>query len=147
VTLIELLIVVAVLSVMVAGLGLSTGRGAAPGQTDQARFEDRFEALRSLAVHGGVPRGLVIELGGLRQAEYGADGWQVSDHLMRWRGRVAHRVLTGGGGATGPTLVFLPNGQTSAFRISFAGAGAFAGASPVTRCTSDGWTGLQCSAG
>lgn len=141
VTLIELLIVVAVLSVLVVGIGLSTGRGAVPVQSDQARFQDRFETARSLAVHGGLPRGFDIEPQGLRQMRYGPDGWRSSPSLTRWRGRVTYRVQAGIAGTATPAIVFLPNGQTTAFSISFVDDGR------ITRCTSDGWTGLQCRGG
>lgn len=141
VTLLELLLVVAVLSVLLVGLGLSTGRGANPMQNDRTRFEEQFNIARMLAVQGGLRHGVMIEADGLRHADFGTDGWRISDTLLRWRGRIAHRVVQGGGGLGEPTLVFLPNGQTTAFIISFEdGRG-------ITQCSSDGWAGLVCQGG
>jgi hypothetical protein len=89
-------------------------------------------------VHGGVKRGLVLTPEGRRQALWRDGGWQISERLQPWRGRVSYLAGDGEQLRPGrPNLIFLPNGQTSAFRIQLGGR----------QCRSDGWTGLACGAG
>lgn len=143
-SLIELLIAAAVLAVLAVGASLSVGRGAGAKDSDQSLFQRNFEILQQLAIIGNQSRGMDISPRGMRLAQRGADGWEMSAQELRWRGRVAivpegappvGSVLSGG---EAPTLIFLANGQSTPFSI------VFRDGAEVTRCRSDGWTGLRC---
>lgn len=137
-TLIELLVCVAILAVLAVAASLALPRGSSPGSRDRALFQTQFEAARQLAVSGGQSRGLKITPQGLQLVQRGPEGWQDPGRLQRWQGRAgfARRGTVPAPGA--PQILFLANGRTSAFRLSFADGSA---------CESDGWTGLRCSGG
>ncbi len=137
VTLIELVVVVAVMATLVLGVTLSAGRGGGGSEGDLMRFRTAYDQARSLAVHGELRRGIVLSARGRRIAWWQADGWQVSDQLQPWRGRVSYQINGPSAAQEGPDILFLPNGQTSAFSIQF----------DSISCRSDGWTGLICEAG
>ncbi len=143
-SLIELLITVAVLSILAVGVTLSVGRRDMGGtDSDLAAFQRAYETSRGLAVHGHETRGLVLSPQGSRQARQVAGRWQVSDQERRWRGRVSYAVKGPQRSSGAPDILFLPNGQTSAFDITFT-----SGARGTTiRCETDGWAGLTCGAG
>lgn len=138
VTLIELVVVLMVLASLGMGVTLSLGRNSLRGESDLIAFQTAYDQARSLAVHGQIRRGLLLEAKGRRLARWQAGGWQLSEQLQPWRGRVSFLI---NGGAPplrdAPNLIFLPNGQTTAFSIQF---------DQIT-CRSDGWTGLICAAG
>ncbi|WP_323783834.1 prepilin-type N-terminal cleavage/methylation domain-containing protein [Thalassovita sp.] len=140
-TLIELLITVAIMAILAVGVSLSAARGPKE-RSDLALFRDQFNTARAMAIAGGQSRGLQLGPRGLQLAERTATGWQISDQVLRWRGRVSLRVPfdTDAGGRDTPDLVVLATGQTTAFDISFADRGR------VESCRSDGWTGLICDA-
>ncbi|TMM51306.1 type II secretion system protein [Sulfitobacter sabulilitoris] len=145
-TLIELVIVIAILSVLSVGALLAVGRVGGGASGDAATFRALYDANRRLAVQGQNWRGLRVEQGGTRTAVRGADGWQSAPTLRRWRDRVAFRhAVPVPGDRLMPDIVFLPNGQTSAFSIQFAARGRDPSRRSL-RCGSDGWTGLRCDA-
>jgi len=137
VTLIELVVVVAVMASLVLGVTLTVGRGGGRSESDLRSFRSAYDQARSLAVHGRVQRGFLLSAKGHRMAWWHSDGWQLSEHLQPWRGRVSYLVKTPRVADDRPNILFLPNGQTSAFSIQFDHIG----------CRSDGWTGLICDAG
>ncbi|PCJ04067.1 MAG: hypothetical protein COB16_11540 [Rhodobacteraceae bacterium] len=137
VTLIELVVVVAVMASLVLGVTLTRGLGGASGESDLMSFRATYDQARSLAVHGQVQRGLALSAKGRRIAWWRGDGWQISEQLMPWRGRVSYQIEGPSAAQETPDIIFLPNGQTSAFSIQF----------ESISCRSDGWTGLICDAG
>ncbi len=137
VTLIELVVVVAVMASLVLGVTLTRGQGGSRADSDLMAFQTAYDQTRSLAVHGQVRRGLLLAAKGRRLASWHADGWQLSEQLQPWRGRVSYLVEGPRALRDAPNIIFLPNGQTSAFSIQFDRIG----------CRSDGWTGLICDAG
>jgi prepilin-type N-terminal cleavage/methylation domain-containing protein len=146
-TLVELLIVVAVLALLSVGAGFSTGRVAAGRAGDAARFAALHERLREAAVFERRPAALSLEAGGWRRLTPDADsptGWRAAGETGRFRGETR---FAGEGGTLGrpgadaleqPDLVFLPGGASTPFRVSFISGDG------VIRCDSDGWTGLSC---
>ena len=136
VTLIELVVVVAVMASLVLGITLMRG-GGSRGDSDLIAFQSAYDQARSLAVHGQVRRGLLLQAKGRRLATWRVDGWQLSEQLHPWRGRVSYLIEGPRALRDAPNIIFLPNGQTSAFSIQFDRIG----------CRSDGWTGLICDAG
>jgi len=138
VTLIELVVVVAVMATLAVGASLSAGRSTSNAQSDLLTFRDVYSQARALAVHGAEQRGLVISALGYRVALWRNGDWQLSERLQPWRGAVTYLTEGGRRARSGqPNLIFLANGQTSAFSIQLGRA----------RCNSDGWTGLICNAG
>lgn len=138
VTLIELVIVVAVMASLAAGVSLMAGRGVAAGESDLSRFVRSYEQNRSLAVLERRMRGLVLDPAGSRQALKQDGAWDQPGRLQRWNGRVSYLVEGARSAASdAPDILFLPTGQTSAFVITF----------EARQCRSDGWTGLRCDAG
>ncbi|EIE50731.1 hypothetical protein AL036_12840 [Salipiger aestuarii] len=136
-TLVELLIVVAIVSVLAVGAGLAVSRAPAADR-DLSRFLAALSRERALAVIGGQSRGLVIGARGMAAVGRDASGWQVPQHMAPWRGRV---TLTGERVANGPDIVFLANGAGSAWRITFSGDGG------SRRCAGEGMTEPTCSGG
>lgn len=130
-SLVELLVVVAILAVLAVGATIAGGR---LGSSDLARFRQGFDTARQLAIAGQQVRGLRVDPDALRSARYTAAGWQVSDSTVRLSGRATLRLTGPQGPREAPQIVLLPTGQSSAFSIRF-GQG---------RCQSDGWSGLTC---
>ncbi len=136
-SLIELVVVIAVMAVLSVGAVLATG--ARPGPGDAQRFQLAFEQARDLAVLSGRTRGLAVTPAGLQRALPDQGGWQTVGQVQRWRSRptltVPDRLDTR---SRAPQLIFLPDGRSSAFALVFRGG---------ARCESDGWTGLICTSG
>ncbi|WP_204115944.1 prepilin-type N-terminal cleavage/methylation domain-containing protein [Shimia biformata] len=143
-TLIEALIVTAVLSVLAVGLVLGLGRHG-PGSSDQARFARAFGTAQALAVQGRETRGIFVTDRGMGQAVLTAEGWLELGRGTRWRGRVSLSAVRSPGLSDAPEVILLPTGEASVFSVSFADAGGTAGADG--RCESDGWSGLTCVGG
>jgi prepilin-type N-terminal cleavage/methylation domain-containing protein len=135
VTLIELVVVLAVLASLGLGVTLTRGATGARGDSDLMGFRSSYDQARSLAVHGQRRRGILLSAAGLRLAWGGADGWQISERSQPWRGRVSYHIDGPQMPPEIPNIIFLPNGQTTAFSIQF---------DQIT-CRSDGWTGLICA--
>lgn len=142
VSLIELLVVLAILSVLTIGVGLSlTPR---QGGSDAAAFRQAHERSRDLALHGETRRGLRLTATGLWLMEptHPADGasgplvWRQGAQLQDWHAPVGFRIASPARGGGQPNLLYLPNGQTSAFEIWFR--------DPPLRCVTNGWEALQC---
>lgn len=152
-TLIELLISVAVLAVLAVGATLALPGGAPRAGNDLALFRSQFTAARQLAITGQQARGLKITPEGLQLALSSDSGWQISERVLPWRGRVAFVARSVGQSAAqntrtqagAPDILLLANGHSTPFDITF--TPAFAQRSATRRCQSDGWTGLQCDEG
>ncbi len=136
-TLIELLVVLAVLAVLSTGVSIAVARGVSPTETDLSQFRQQYTQLRAQAVHARQRYGLALTLEGRRMMIWRNEAWEPLGELRPWAGRVRH-TRRGGPLARGePEIQFLPNGQTSAFSISF----------DTQLCRSDGWASLTCGRG
>jgi prepilin-type N-terminal cleavage/methylation domain-containing protein len=152
-TLIELLISVAVLAVLAVGATLALPGGAPRAGNDLALFRSQFTAARQLAITGQQARGLKITPEGLQLALSSDSGWQISERVLPWRGRVAFVARSADQSAArntrtqvgAPDILLLADGQSTPFDITF--TPVFAQRSTTRRCQSDGWTGLQCDEG
>lgn len=139
-TLVELLVVVAILAVLGVGVSLMAVRApqAAP-QQDQTRFRTTFTRLQDLSVQGQAVHGLQVSASGWQAMRRDGDGWQPLGQPQRWQGRA---LLSGGTRAYapgGPQIVLLPSGQSTPFDIRFA-----AGADRARACRGTGWDGVTC---
>lgn len=141
-SLIELMVVVAVLAVLAVGASLSAGRTGG-GQSDMQRFSQQFQLARALAIQGRQARGMRVTPKGFSLTTLEDDGWAELGQQRRWKETVSLQIpLRASGGAASlraPNIVVLPNGTATAFSIRFD-----VGASASTRCTQDGETGLIC---
>lgn len=143
-SLIELLVVVAILAILSVGLSLSLGRTVSSAKQDSTLFQSQFDTNRALAISGQHRRGFTIEAKGLRPLHLaqnlGSVRWEASQRQIPWAGKVLldldRRSFTGTD--LQPDIIFLRNGQTTAFTIWFG-----TGASKI-QCQADGWTGLTC---
>lgn len=142
-TLIELLVVIAVMSVLAVGAVLAAGRSSSNGESDAAAFQKTYGTLRALAVHSQQTRGLLVTAQNHRTAQRLAGDWEVSDHPRAWRALVVFTSVGPQPRRGEPQLVFLPNGQTSAFSVTFSGGGQ----AQAIRCSGDGWAEMQCAPG
>lgn len=143
-TLVELLVVVAILSVLSLGAALAVGR--APGSRsagDTRLFAEQFDGMRTRAVLGRAATGLELTPRGWQLARFdpGTGRWYISDRVMRWRGgpRYARHGLTGASflfdADDGPDITFLPSGRATPVQIRFSSA---------EDCRSDGFGPLEC---
>lgn len=141
-SLIELLVVVAVLAVVAVGASLSAGRTGGD-QSDMQRFSQQFELVRALAIQGRQMRGIRLNAQGFALTTYQSDGWTELGQQRRWQGNVTLQISPRPGGTltslNDPNIIVLPNGAVTAFSIRFR-----SGRNGSTLCTHDGTTGLSC---
>ena len=143
-SLIELVVVVAVMSVLAVGASLMASRGDhSPGRSDLQRFQQQFETAHARAIQGRQQLGFEVTVQGFRLKHHSETGWHPSAQLNRWRSRVVLQSQTPRQSAQSPHIVLLPNGQTSAFTLSFSASGD----APRLICTSDGYSELSCGPG
>ena len=147
-TLIELVVVMAIMSVLALSVSFSAARMGAGQQSDVAGFSAQFERLYERAIMGRAPLALSLSDRGwqmLRPDDSTPDRWIAVGRVRVLRGEARFETadLTPARRTGAPLLyadlVFLPNGQSTPFRV------AFISAQGVTRCTSDGWTGVKCA--
>jgi prepilin-type N-terminal cleavage/methylation domain-containing protein len=145
-SLLEMVVVVAVLATLTVAATLSIGRRAGSG--DAARFVAAYRGLMDAALLGQEARGLRLMPGGWQvlRPEGPGQGWQGSGPVQPFRDAVAFE------GAEGPILprpdldppepdlVFLPDGKLTPVTVSFAAGGS------VTLCRSVPLSGLDCAA-
>lgn len=149
-TLLEMVVVVAVIATLSVGASLSIGpRG---GTADAPRFASVYGALRDAALLGQVPRGLRLVPGGWQvlvpvEEEVGkrGAGWQLSGAAVKFRSEVRFEGATGPILATPegltprPDIVFLPDGKVTPFEA------VFVTNTGITACRSEGLAGLVCA--
>lgn len=139
-TLIELVVVVAVVSVLAVGAGLVASRGGTSAMaSDLKRFQTKTEAMRARAVQGRQVLGLYVTDRGFQVAVETADGWEEHQTETRWRGRAVLQLQTPRQVPNSPHIRFLPDGRVSAFTLSFASSGG-----RRSECRSDGFAGVSC---
>ncbi len=136
-SLVEMLVVVAVLSVLAIGTSLAVGRLNARQDVDQQRFLARFDQMRDQAILGHRTLALELRPNGMIEVarQENTTGWHDVGRLVRWQAQVRFNRRTA---AQGPDILFLRTGETTPFEIRF-----WHGDRAKT-CRSDGWTGVQC---
>lgn len=142
-TLIELMVVVAVLSVLAVGAGLVASRGGkSAATTDLQRFERHIQIARARAMQGRQVQGLFVTARGFQPTVETNDGWDKKQIETRWRGDVVLQLATPRRGPNSPHILLLPDGRVSPFSLSFAPKD---GRRIV--CRSDGNTRMSCEQG
>ena len=123
-TLIELVVVVAVLSILAVGAGLVASRsGNSSAESDAQRFERHVETVRARAIQGRQAQGLFITAQGFQSAVFGADGWVKQPRETRWRAGATLQLRDARAGANAPHVVLLPDGRLSDFSLVFSQGG------------------------
>ncbi|MCG6902166.1 MAG: prepilin-type N-terminal cleavage/methylation domain-containing protein [Rhodobacter sp.] len=128
-TLIELMVVVAVLALLTTTVSLSVTRPRSQNASDAARFQAVHRRLRDQAVLSRQILGLNVDETGYRQMWWDGKAWQPLGTPARWRGPV-------GGQAE---LRFAPSGQVTPVRLRFD-----SGDSTVI-CAGGGWKAMTCA--
>ncbi|APX14300.1 prepilin-type N-terminal cleavage/methylation domain-containing protein [Tateyamaria omphalii] len=137
-SLVELVVVVAVLSVLAVGASLTTGH-ANRAQNDLRVFQQDFKRVASLSILGRETRGLGITPQGLTHYLRTDDGWSVVGSKRAWRGSVRSQTDFQSNALRSPNIVFMSNGQVSGFSVSFE-----PDRGPSLTCRLDEATGLSC---
>lgn len=139
-TLIELVVVVAVLSVLAVGAGLVASRGGTSAMaSDLQRFKTQVDTMRARAIQGRQVLGLYVTDRGFQVAVETADGWEEHHTETRWRGRAVLKLQTPRHVPNSPHIRFLPDGRVSAFTLSFTSGGG-----RRSDCRSDGFAEVLC---
>jgi len=136
-TLIELMIVVAVLAILTVSVSLSVTRPRAGIESDVTRFQAVHERLRSQAILSRQIQGLRLTNDGYQALRWDGADWQDSGGQVSWRQNVAVQIPFD---LTAP-VQFGPSGQVTAVQVRFEGNGR------ALICASDGWAKLSCDAG
>jgi type II secretion system protein H len=136
-SLLELMVVVAVLGALTVGGTLLAGRSAGQGESDAQLFKTQFQTLHTLAITGGQTRGLRMNTTDMRAATHTAQGWQFAQTPIRFAGRAVLSVSTTArqSRADAPDILFLSSGRHTPFTLTLG----------TVRCETDGWSGLTCS--
>lgn len=140
-SLIELLVVISVLAVLAVGVTITaTRRGSDAANPDFIWFQRNYEIMHAFAIEGRQSKGLILDAKGAQVARKTLIGWELVGDEHRWTNRVTIlRDTTASLDPNQPDIVFLANGQTSAFSVTFSSAKA-----PALTCQNDGWAGLIC---
>lgn len=148
-SLVEVMIVVAVLSVLSVAAGLSVGRTGPVRENDAEAFATAYEAGQLAAILARHPRALALTDTGWTPLEPDPDapgGWRTAGPeralVGAWREGATGAPLRSAvvGAETQADVVFLPDGQTTPVDLRFiARAGE-------RRCAADGWGTLACRA-
>lgn len=148
-SLLEVMIVVAVLSILSVAAGLSVGRSGPAREADADAFAASYAAGRLAAILSRHPQALALTDTGWTRLE------PAPDLPGGWRAAGGERALAGAwrAGATGAALrsavaqapaqadiVFLPDGQTTPVDLRFITR------TGERRCSGDGWGVLECRA-
>lgn len=149
-TLLELVIVVAVVALLSITTVFSVGRSSSSSGNDVLRFKTTYDQLRQAAILGREPKAMALRQKGFQALTYnnghepaGIDWLEASKAQLfsgevRFQGLAAPLIPGFEEGELTPDLVFLSDGQVTSFAVSFISL------DQVTRCTGSGWSGLNC---
>ncbi len=134
-TLVELMVVIAILAVLTTGAVLGVNRPRTALAQDWSQFGEVHARLREQAVTGQQVLGLALSAAGYRRMRRGPAGWSPLGAQQDWRGRAdVQRPLD-----AREVVAFLPTGRSTPVRLRFAADGRSA------ICESDGWGPLECA--
>ena len=121
-TLVELLVVVAIIGLVVALASVNLMPGDREvGRRETARLALAIENARDTAWFGGRPVALVIEEGRVRRLARVGGGWRADaakDLAIPGDVRIAEVAVNGRALTPGDGLVFLPDGLDEPFRVA-----------------------------
>lgn len=132
VSLIELLVVVAILAVFAVGVSILPARNGQAAAQSRLAFETQFAAVRDMAIQGRDVYGMRITAREMQTMRLRDGRWQDMGPPTRWRGRA---ILSGAQAVgTDPDILILPDGRYSGFALQVAGG----------RCSGNGWEPVTC---
>ncbi|MDF0596405.1 prepilin-type N-terminal cleavage/methylation domain-containing protein [Psychromarinibacter halotolerans] len=133
-TLVELVVVVAILSVLTLTVTLGTNRPRMARGQDWSRFATLHESLREQAVLGRQVLGLELNDSGFRRMRRVDGIWQADGTGGDWQGPVRiQRPFE-----PGAVVTFLPDGRSTPVSVRFGSADG------MRSCEADGWSALEC---
>lgn len=138
-TLIELMVVIAVLSLLTLSATLGVNRPRRAESEDWARFARIHALLREQAVMGQEVLGLRLTPDGYLRLRRDRSGWLGDGPDATWARPV--QVMEPFGADS--IVAFLPSGQSTPVRLSFAPGAT--GSGLETQCVSDGWGPVTCA--
>ena len=136
-TLIELMIVVALLAILTTSVSLSASRPRAGVESDVTRFQAVHDRLRAQAILSRQTLGLQLSDTGYQTLRWDGSGWKMTGAEHDWRQEVA--VLRPFGQLA--PLQFGASGQVTPVEVRFSNSDS------SFLCTSNGWAKLSCVAG
>lgn len=148
-TLLELVIVVAVVALLSITAVFSVGRSAGSSANDALHFKSTYDHLRQAAILGRTSKAMSLRQKGFQALDNSTDdtpdaAWVPANKAHLFAGEVRFRGLNTSlypgfeEGELLADLVFLADGQVTSFEVSFILA------DQVTRCIGTGWAGLSC---
>ena len=140
-SLLELMAVVAILSVLTVGAMLALGRPAPGPGRDAATLETLFREMRQIAVQGQRPVGLDLTQQGWRRADPVPGGWTRAGREVAWAGPVGIVALPPAprpGSAEPPTVIFLRDGRVTPVTLQLGPSGT------GVACATDGFAPFRC---
>ncbi|PIE15619.1 MAG: type II secretion system protein GspH [Rhodobacterales bacterium] len=141
-SLIELMVVVAIMAVLSISVTFSLGRTGERSAGDAAKFSQLFDSLQETAILARRPVGLLISEQGWQQLQPDQDGilWQPTGHSARFQSEARLKTTPPPPRRAEPlpNVVLLANGQSTAFEL------AFVSEQNTIICRTNGWEGLQC---
>lgn len=141
-SLLELLVVIAVLAVLTVSIGLSASTGDPKSRLadDADRLVSVFNQLQTAAVLSQTRKGLEITQNDWRVMHFNnIDGnWDGDERAIRWNGTASILVTTAKDTAFDPLIILMPDGRHTPFAVTFVNGGE------SRLCASDGWAGIQC---
>lgn len=142
-SLLEMVVVVAVLAVLSVSVSFAVGRGTSAPGADATRFAALHTRLREAAVLGRHVQALAIGQTGWQVMTREGTAWVSAGRPGQFRSAARFEGTTGPLGgpkiSAAPDLFFLPDAQVTPFSVTFIAPGV------ITRCATNGWAALDCS--
>lgn len=146
-SLIELLVVVAILAVLAVSVQFAVPSGRSAHAEDRATLANLMKRLHHKAVFTGISQGIALDRGALQPLRLADERWQPDGARLRLKGAVVLRgdrpdpEFDGAAAGWRPDILLSPNGDVNAFVAVFRKTGAGGG---VLNCDPDLLEGLAC---
>ncbi|MDA7426916.1 prepilin-type N-terminal cleavage/methylation domain-containing protein [Primorskyibacter aestuariivivens] len=146
-SLIELLVVVAILAVLAVSVQIAVPSGRLAHAEDRATLANLMKRQHQKAVFTGVSQGIALDRGALQPLRLAGDRWRTDGSPVSLQGAVVLRgdrpdpEFDGAAGSWRPDILLSPNGDVNAFIAVFRKTGAGGG---VLNCDPDLLEGLSC---
>lgn len=142
-SLLEVVVVVAVLAVLSVSVSFAVGRGPSAPGADAARFAALHKRLREAAVLNRHVQALAVGQSGWQVMRRAGTAWAATGRPGQFRSAARFEGATGPLGgvkiSASPDLFFLPDAHVTPFSVTFIAPGV------ITRCTTNGWADLDCA--
>jgi len=136
-TLIELMVVIAILALLTVSVSLGVNRPQSVNAQDWSRFQTVYKTLREQAVLGQEVLGLMLSRQGYQRMRREGAAWTNIGDPIAWRGKVQVQAPFD----PDVPVAFQPKGQSTPVRLRFEDGAR------VVFCECDGWAKISCVAG